>query len=201
MLPRGECEPIKILDEELAYVPNHTQHASLLTRSKPHTYWQAIGPQNQVTTPKIIAESQIDESKTTNKITATKQSKNLLLPHAHFIKHLMYMTKNPSWKHNKKLEKLSHGYSDSRIIPVDWEATNTREKLLLFPLPALTGTKKLLRLTDLRCSRKITGGKWNSGVSLGLRAGKCEPCGGNHRPHEQISAGEQVGNCASANWR
>jgi hypothetical protein len=34
----GEWEPIKIPLENLAYVPNQTQRASLLARSRPHSY-------------------------------------------------------------------------------------------------------------------------------------------------------------------
>jgi hypothetical protein len=34
----SEWEPIKILHQNLAYVPNQTQHVSLLTRLRPHRY-------------------------------------------------------------------------------------------------------------------------------------------------------------------
>jgi hypothetical protein len=44
----GEWEPIKIPQENLAYVPKLTRHASLLARPKPHSYQRAIGPQNRV---------------------------------------------------------------------------------------------------------------------------------------------------------
>jgi hypothetical protein len=44
----GEWEPIKIPRENLAYIPNQTQHASLLTRSRPLSYWEAVGHQNRV---------------------------------------------------------------------------------------------------------------------------------------------------------
>jgi hypothetical protein len=47
-----EWEPIKIHHENSAYVLNLSQHASLLTRSRPHSYRQAIGPRNQVRKPK-----------------------------------------------------------------------------------------------------------------------------------------------------
>jgi hypothetical protein len=43
----GEREPIKILRRNSAYVPNLTQHTSLLTRSRPHSYRQAISPRNR----------------------------------------------------------------------------------------------------------------------------------------------------------
>jgi hypothetical protein len=43
----GECEPIKILLKNLTYVPSQTQHTSLLTRSRPHSYRKAIVPRNQ----------------------------------------------------------------------------------------------------------------------------------------------------------
>jgi hypothetical protein len=36
--PGGEWEPIKILYENLAYVPNRTQPASLLVRPRPYSY-------------------------------------------------------------------------------------------------------------------------------------------------------------------
>jgi hypothetical protein len=43
----GEWEPIKILLENLAYIPKSTRRPSLLTRPRPHSYSTAIGPQNQ----------------------------------------------------------------------------------------------------------------------------------------------------------
>jgi hypothetical protein len=45
---RGEWKLIKIAQENSAYVLNLTQRASLLTQLKPHSYRQAIGPQNWV---------------------------------------------------------------------------------------------------------------------------------------------------------
>jgi hypothetical protein len=43
--PEGdECEPIKIPHGNLAYDPKQTQHASLLTRSRPHSYRKATSP-------------------------------------------------------------------------------------------------------------------------------------------------------------
>jgi hypothetical protein len=47
----GECEPIKIHRENLAYVPNLSQRASLLARPRPHNYRKAIDPQNRVRKP------------------------------------------------------------------------------------------------------------------------------------------------------
>jgi hypothetical protein len=44
----GEWESIKIPRRNLAYVPKSGQRPSLLTRSRPHSYSKAIGPQNQV---------------------------------------------------------------------------------------------------------------------------------------------------------
>jgi hypothetical protein len=44
----GEWVPIKISRENLAYVPKQTQHTSLLTRPRPHSYSWAIGPWNRV---------------------------------------------------------------------------------------------------------------------------------------------------------
>jgi hypothetical protein len=43
----GEWEPIKILLENLAYIPKSTRHPSLLTRPRPHSYSTAVGPQNR----------------------------------------------------------------------------------------------------------------------------------------------------------
>jgi hypothetical protein len=40
----GEWKLIKISHMNLTYISNLTQHASLLTRSKSHSYRQAIGP-------------------------------------------------------------------------------------------------------------------------------------------------------------
>jgi hypothetical protein len=40
--------PIKILYQNLRYVPNQTQHTSLLTRPRPHSYREAIDPRNQI---------------------------------------------------------------------------------------------------------------------------------------------------------
>jgi hypothetical protein len=45
---RGEWEPIKILRENLVYVTNLTQRASLLARPRPHSYRKVICSQNQI---------------------------------------------------------------------------------------------------------------------------------------------------------
>jgi hypothetical protein len=39
-----------------AYIPNLTQHISLLTRSRPYSYGKAIGPRNPVRNPRITVE-------------------------------------------------------------------------------------------------------------------------------------------------
>jgi hypothetical protein len=44
----GEWKPIKILWENLAYVPNQTQRASPLTRSRQYSYRKVIAPQNRI---------------------------------------------------------------------------------------------------------------------------------------------------------
>jgi hypothetical protein len=44
----GEWEPIKNSRGNLAYVPNQTQRASLLTRSRARSYWKATSPQTWV---------------------------------------------------------------------------------------------------------------------------------------------------------
>jgi hypothetical protein len=43
----GEWEPIKILLENLAYIPNPSRNPSLLARLRPPSYRLAIGPQNR----------------------------------------------------------------------------------------------------------------------------------------------------------
>jgi hypothetical protein len=43
----GNGSQSKIHRGNLAYVPKQIQHTSLLTRSKPHSYWKAIGHRNQ----------------------------------------------------------------------------------------------------------------------------------------------------------
>jgi hypothetical protein len=51
-LEGGEWEPIKILLENLAYIPKLTQNSSLLTCPRPTSYRQAIGLRNRLgTTP------------------------------------------------------------------------------------------------------------------------------------------------------
>jgi hypothetical protein len=67
----GEYEPIKILYENLAYVPNLTQRASLLPRSRPHSYRQSIGPWNRVRELELQRKAQIGVSKATSEPTAT----------------------------------------------------------------------------------------------------------------------------------
>jgi hypothetical protein len=52
----GEWEPIKILLENLAYIPKSTRRPSLLTRSRPHNYRKAINPQNRVSKTGNTAE-------------------------------------------------------------------------------------------------------------------------------------------------
>jgi hypothetical protein len=44
----GEWEPIKFSRGNSAYVPNQSQHTSLLTHSRPHSYWEATSPRNRV---------------------------------------------------------------------------------------------------------------------------------------------------------
>jgi hypothetical protein len=44
----GEWEPIKILLENLAYIPKSTRNPSLLTRPRPPSYRQAIDLRNRV---------------------------------------------------------------------------------------------------------------------------------------------------------
>jgi hypothetical protein len=43
----GEWEPIKILLENLAYIPNPSRNPSLLALSRPPSYRLAIGPRNR----------------------------------------------------------------------------------------------------------------------------------------------------------
>jgi hypothetical protein len=52
----SECESIKILRENLAYIPKQTRRASLPTRSKPYSYRKTIGPQNRISQPRNTAE-------------------------------------------------------------------------------------------------------------------------------------------------
>jgi hypothetical protein len=52
----SECEPIKILRENLAYIPKQTRRASLLTRAKPYSYRKTIGPRNRISQPRNTAE-------------------------------------------------------------------------------------------------------------------------------------------------
>jgi hypothetical protein len=44
----GGWEPIKISRRNSAYVPKSIQLGSLLTRSRPHSYWTTIGFRNRV---------------------------------------------------------------------------------------------------------------------------------------------------------
>jgi hypothetical protein len=44
----GEWEPIKIPQENLAYIPKSTRCPALLTQLRPHSYGTAIGPRNWV---------------------------------------------------------------------------------------------------------------------------------------------------------
>jgi hypothetical protein len=61
--PEGdEWEPIKISRRNLAYVPNKSQQTSLLTRSRPHSYSKAIGPQNRVRNARITVEHKLNQA-------------------------------------------------------------------------------------------------------------------------------------------
>jgi hypothetical protein len=89
----GEWEPIKILYENLAYVPNLTQRASLLPRSRSHSYRQSIGPWNRVRELELQRKAQIGVSKATSEPTATNTVQQpFSLSHAHSIKHFMCVT-------------------------------------------------------------------------------------------------------------
>jgi hypothetical protein len=52
----GEWEPIKIPQRKLAYIPKHSQHASLLTQPGSDSYKKATSPQNRVRKPKDTVE-------------------------------------------------------------------------------------------------------------------------------------------------
>jgi hypothetical protein len=52
----GKWEPIKILDENLAYILKLTRHVSLLAQTRPHNYKEAIGPQYRVRQSAITAK-------------------------------------------------------------------------------------------------------------------------------------------------
>jgi hypothetical protein len=52
----NEWKSIKIPQRNLAYITNSIRHVSLLTRSRPHSYRETIGPQNRVMQTKNTAE-------------------------------------------------------------------------------------------------------------------------------------------------
>jgi hypothetical protein len=75
---------LKFSMRTLAYVPNSTQHASLLTRPGPHSYWTSIDPRNQV----IELESQWNhesvQAKPQVELRQQKiEQKAFLTPHVH----------------------------------------------------------------------------------------------------------------------
>jgi hypothetical protein len=84
----GECEPIKIPQENLVYIPKSTRHAPVLTRSRPRNYRKDTSPRNQVSSLKTQRNMILDTSKVTCetitiKIGSTSNSRS----HAHFIEH------------------------------------------------------------------------------------------------------------------
>jgi hypothetical protein len=87
-----EYEPIKIPLENSAYVLKSIHHASLLTRSTPHSYRETIDPPNRVSQSEITVEDDTHAIKISCKTTATKnRSTNNSKSHAHFIEHLVCM--------------------------------------------------------------------------------------------------------------
>jgi hypothetical protein len=78
----GEWEPIKILYKNLVYVPKQTQHSSLLTRSRPHSYRRTISPWHEVKN-KITAETQLGASRSHKQNNDDQNQTNKLLSTSH----------------------------------------------------------------------------------------------------------------------
>jgi hypothetical protein len=77
---RGEWVPIKILLENLAYVPKSTRNPSLLTRPRPTSYRQAIGLRSRAITATKARKGankttrEIDDKNSTQKQFISSQS-------------------------------------------------------------------------------------------------------------------------------
>jgi hypothetical protein len=93
----GAWEPIKIPYRNLAFIPKLTRRLSLLTRSIPPSYRQAIDPRNQV---RNTAEIQVDVSKTTVRLAMKIRLKIDLCSHKYFTEHLVDAFGKPPRKCN-----------------------------------------------------------------------------------------------------
>jgi hypothetical protein len=79
----------------MAYIPNSTQRASLITRSRLHSYKQSTRPQNRVGKHRITAETRIDADKNMCETIAIKIGPKISSSHhRHFTKHLADILKN-----------------------------------------------------------------------------------------------------------
>jgi hypothetical protein len=97
----GEWVPNKIPERNLA-CPKLTQRASLLTRSRPHNYRQAIGPRNRVRENEISAEAQTVQANPRQNYGEPKSDQqSFSQPHIHFIEHLTCLTEKPLEEHNE----------------------------------------------------------------------------------------------------
>jgi hypothetical protein len=101
----------------LTYVPNQTQHTSLLTRPRPHSYRKAISPWNQVRRPANTVQVQNGSSNFMTHESTNKSRKRLVValvkkhgtaPHytSHNLTHISSSTsrarpKMPPWKHRQ----------------------------------------------------------------------------------------------------
>jgi hypothetical protein len=104
----GKWEPIKISQRNSVYVPNLTKCASLLTRSRPHSYKQVISHRNRVRKPKNTSKSMTRES--TNKSQERLavdwvKNQSITITQA-FHQTPFRRTENQPWKHDEKLGKL-----------------------------------------------------------------------------------------------
>jgi hypothetical protein len=98
----GEWEPIKILYENLTYVPNSTRRASLLARPRPHSYRKAIDHQNRIREMKTQRNHNKMQVKPEAKTMSTKNRTNgVSLPHKHFFEHLVNVIKKLPQEHSK----------------------------------------------------------------------------------------------------
>jgi hypothetical protein len=105
----SEYEPIKIPQGNLGYILKSIRRVSLLARPRPHSYEEAISPQNQLRQPESQWKKTLGASRATCEISVNKIDKQSnLKPHAYFTEHLICMTEKPPQILNKNNEENLH---------------------------------------------------------------------------------------------
>jgi hypothetical protein len=113
----GECEPIKIHQCNLTYIP---KSPTLLSSNspRPRSYRKTIGNQNRIRNHENTAEITIDASQDTcETMMAKSESKGSSNPHRHFTEHLADVFEEPPRESNLDSKTSSFFIRSLKIRP------------------------------------------------------------------------------------